>query len=594
MKKFGKLLICLSLASSIAFTGCSLVQRNTDRYLNRTVASAGEITVSKQELVSAYNSYGYQYVQYYGYTAERAVKTVLDSLINRKIMLEKAKEVIKETNDGEMAYYNGETKVATVSAKNVWQNEVWQETFDSVNEQIKDIEEKVKKERNIASSSEETEDETTPEFDSFKEYEKKVLYEDGNWSKIAESLKPAEDNTLGIGDFTQDATGDEKVSSIAFKRYIKQLTNSYKNLNLSISSLKLVLQSDFDALYSGLNLTTTEKIAFLYELERIHTSHDESKYITEYEDVYENYIQTINDSFNQKVVNYYKQLVEASYETYEQETFDDSYSKYVSAMQDDPSKIYYHRDYGVNQNGEKRAFVAVSHVLIKLSDDQISEIEDLKTKLSTGVIGQEEYDDSYQKILDKTVVHARDDEGNETEITKTVAEVRAEIYSDLEQYSTVEEKAVAFNKYIYKYGQDTGMINAEHYYAVNLDTTQTDKMVKEFADESRRLSVENEDGGNLSQPIFVSQSNYSGYHIIFNAGLFKNDLTIEQVRNLDYSDADYLYNKKLMLGTNKTVYDYIYDTIYSSDWSNYQNSILNTAKNNLKVVYYVSAYEDLY
>ncbi|MBO7508172.1 MAG: hypothetical protein J6T39_00815, partial [Clostridia bacterium] len=67
---------------------------------------------------------------------------------------------------------------------------------------------------------------------------------------------------------------------------------------------------------------------------------------------------------------------------------DDSYSKYVSQMQDDPSKVYYHKDYGLNEKGEKRAFVAVSHVLIKLSDEQISELDDLKTKLNTGVIGQ--------------------------------------------------------------------------------------------------------------------------------------------------------------------------------------------------------------
>ena len=137
MKKLGKLLICLSLASSIAFTGCSLVQRNTERYLNRTVATAGDITISKQELVSAYNSYGYQYVQYYGYTGERAIKTVLDGLINRKIMLEEAKAVIKETDNGEMAYYNGETKIATITNKNVWQNAVWTEAFESINEQIK-------------------------------------------------------------------------------------------------------------------------------------------------------------------------------------------------------------------------------------------------------------------------------------------------------------------------------------------------------------------------------------------------------------------------------------------------------------------------
>ena len=592
MKKLGKLLICLSLASSIAFTGCSLVQRNTERYLNRTVAQMGEITVSKQELVSAYNNYGYQYVQYYGYTSKKAVKTVLDSLLNRKIMLEKAKEVIKEDN-GEMAYFDGQTKIATIANKNVWQNAVWTETFKAVNEQIKTIEEKVKTERKITDTSTE-QDEQTPSFDPYKEYEKKVEYEAGNWSKIPSKLDEAEQNALGIGNFSQDQTGDAEISAVAFKRYIKQLSNNYKNLNLSISSLKLVNQAEFDGLYDNLHLSPSEKLAFLYELERLHTNYDENKYISEYENIYEANIQSITSTFNQKVVNYYKQMVESSYETYEQETFDDSYSKYVTQMQDDPSKVYYHRDYGVNEKGEKRAFVAVSHVLIKLSDDQIAEIEQLKTKRDTGVIGWQEYDEKHQQILDRTVVHARDEKGFETEEVKTVAQVRAEIYADLSQYATVEEKAEAFNKYIYKYGQDTGMINAEHYYAVNLDTNQTDKMVKAFADESRRLSQENEDGGNLSQPIYVSQSNYSGYHIIFNAGIFQNDLTIDQVRNLDESDADYLYNKKLMLGTSKTVYDYIYDTIYKSDWSNYQNSLIKTAKNNLKVVYYISAYEDLF
>ena len=140
------------------------------------------------------------------------------------------------------------------------------------------------------------------------------------------------------------------------------------------------------------------------------------------------------------------------------------------------------------------------------------------------------------------------------------------------------------------------MINAEKYYAVNLDTEVGDKMVKPFADEARRLAGLEENGGNLGSPVFVSQDNYSGYHIIFNAGIIKNDLTIEQVRNMDYSDADYLFNKKIMLGTNKTVYDYIYDTIYSSKYSQYTRSIVETAKNaeDFVITYYVSSYKDLY
>lgn len=594
MKKFGKLLIVLCLASSFVFTGCSLVQRNTERYLNRTVATVGEYTISKQDLVSAYNSYGYQYSQIYGYSAEKAIKTTLDGLIDRKIVLESAKNAIKPTQDGTMAYYVNEQKVADISNKNVWQNEVWQSTFEGVNEQIAEIEKQIRLERGIDDAAFDEDEEAKPEFDPYQEYEKKVLYQDGKWSSVKSPLAPAEETAVTIGDFVQDDTGDATISKDAFARYIKKLTLNYKDKNLSIDDLQFVTQSEFDALYSNLNLTTTEKIAFLYELERAHKVYDENKYVTEYQKVYETYVQTIDDNFNRSVVDYYKQLVEQSYETYQQESLEDSYAKYVKAMQDDSSKVYYNRDYGTNSKGEKRAFVAVSHVLIKLSDDQTAEIKDLDDKLSKGYISQRQYDDQKTQILNKTTVFARDDEGNETTVSKTVAEVRAEIASDLAQYTTTEEKAIAFNKYIYKYGQDTGMINATHYYAVNLDTEVDDKMVKEFADESRRLASESATGGNLSDPIYVSQSNYSGYHIIFNAGIIKDDLSIEQVRNLDYSDADYLYNKKLMLGTNKTMYDFIYDKIYTSNWSAYQNSIINTAKQNLKVTYYVSAYKDLY
>lgn len=98
----------------------------------------------------------------------------------------------------------------------------------------------------------------------------------------------------------------------------------------------------------------------------------------------------------------------------------------------------------------------------------------------------------------------------------------------------------------------------------------------------------------MSEPVFVSSDNYSGFHIIFNAGVVHNDLSIDQVKNLDASYAIKLYNKKLMLGADKTYYDYIYDTIVSSAYSSYTTSITNTLKQNLQVTIYVDAYKDLY
>ncbi len=588
MKKLGKALICTLLTSSILFTGCSLVQRNTERYLNRTVATADSITISKQDLISAYNSYGYQYASQMGYSTKDAVKRTLDSLIDRQIVLQKAKELIKE-NDNEEMVYNGERVIFN---KNVWQNDVWKSTFEAVNKQIANIEDEIREEQDIEKP--ESKEEENQEFDAYKPYEKKVSYEDGVWSKVKTELDEAEEEAKTIADFVQDETGDADISARAFKRYVKKLQLNYKSKHLTVSDLETVSQAQLDGLYVNFEMSPEEKISFLYELERIYKAYDDDKYITELQNVYEQDIQTIDDNFNKKVVNYYKQLVENSYETYMQDTLEDSYTAYVKAMQDDYSKVYYHRDYGLNDNGEKRQFVAVSHVLIKLSDEQISELKELKTKLETGVIGQQEYDEKCEEIKNATIVHARDEDGKETETTKTVAEVLQEIKTDLAQYQNTQDKLSAFSKYIYKYGQDSGSINAEKYYAVNLDTTVTDTMTKNFADASRELAKESEDGGNLSEPIFVSQDNYTGFHIILNAGVIKNDLTIEQIRNLDYTDADYLYNKTIKIDTNKSLYDMIYEKIYASTYSAYQRSIVETAKSNLQVVYYVSAYEDLY
>lgn len=566
VKKFSKFIICLCLMCSFVFAGCNLVQRNTDRYLNRTVATIGnEITITKKDLITAYNSYGYQYVQNYGYTAEKALKTTLDGLIDRQLVLTEAKKFIKVDDETKQVYYvtyntdGTEKSRELIYNKNVWQNEIKKQVYDGINEQIASLEKTIRKELGI---EEETSDDDTKKntYDAEKVYEKKVKYEDGKWSNILTDISKAEEP---IGDFVQNDTGDKSISEKAYKRYIKQLVSNEK----------------------GKNLSTKENEVLAREIDRVYKIYEDNKYISDFETQFEHH-QTIDNELNGKIVEYYKNLVLASYEKYKELGEQKGYEQYCKDMKDDSSKVFYHP--------VENKFVEVSHVLIKLSDEQTSQIKDLDSKLKTGEINQEQHDYEYQRIIDQTVVYARDEDGKETSTKKTVDEVYREINNELSKYSTVEEKAVAFNKFIYKYNQDTGIINKENYYVVNLDTSVEDAMVKNFADKSRELAKKNPQGGNLSEPVFVSSDNYSGFHIIFNAGVVNNDLSIDQVKNLDASYAIKLYNKKLMLGADKTYYDYIYDTIVSSAYSSYTKSITNTLKQNLQVTIYVDAYKDLY
>lgn len=75
--------------------GCNLVTKDSDRDMDQVVATVSVdegITseIKKREVVMAYLNYGYVYVQSYGYTQKKAIQTILDSLVNGKIIYQTA------------------------------------------------------------------------------------------------------------------------------------------------------------------------------------------------------------------------------------------------------------------------------------------------------------------------------------------------------------------------------------------------------------------------------------------------------------------------------------------------------------------------
>ena len=92
-KKVTGLLMCMMLLCMSLFAGCSLVEPNYKDYYNQAVAviedkETGEkIEISKKDLISAYQSYGYSYEQYYSYSREEALKETLNTLENRYITI---------------------------------------------------------------------------------------------------------------------------------------------------------------------------------------------------------------------------------------------------------------------------------------------------------------------------------------------------------------------------------------------------------------------------------------------------------------------------------------------------------------------------
>jgi len=89
------LVIALVLAIG-AFSGCGLITTDTERDLNQTVATVdiGDVHtdyITKREIVAGYMSYGYYYVQSYGYTLSKAYATVLERLVQSTVIVQQAK-----------------------------------------------------------------------------------------------------------------------------------------------------------------------------------------------------------------------------------------------------------------------------------------------------------------------------------------------------------------------------------------------------------------------------------------------------------------------------------------------------------------------
>ena len=102
MKKFlTKILsLVLTVALSIGFfSGCDLVTTDTEADMAQTIATVqlegmNKDEIKKSELVSAFNSSGYLYVYYYGYTESETYKTILEDIVNNRIVVQQAKQAL--------------------------------------------------------------------------------------------------------------------------------------------------------------------------------------------------------------------------------------------------------------------------------------------------------------------------------------------------------------------------------------------------------------------------------------------------------------------------------------------------------------------
>lgn len=534
MKKFityiFSLLFCVTM-----FAGCSLIQLNPTKYYSQTVAQIvydknNKVNFTMKDLLEAYNNYGYQLQQNDStLSSEDALKQTAKLMVQRYMLVEEIKNQIGELTPGE---------------KNV----LMRETYEHINTTLAELEDEIRVEWDrVVNEDDKDEDSSTEEEGptEYQEYEptvERVYYKEevngvtkykSKLVRVEEEKEPEDESDPG--EFVQNIT-DADVSAEAWKRYIKTLQKNNEELGIKLSDEK----------------------AFEEEINRIYGVLEENKYISKYQEHLTKNLEIDSTS----VVESYKQKYKRDYELYS-----NNESAYHTAMANDASTVYYHPNSG-------NEYVYVTHVLLGFSDETLAKIKNLEKLYQSNSIEKSVYEAKLKQLqnIETTMIDYYDEKGNKKQISAQLA--YEEILNNVSKYDkdvNFELRAKEFNKYIYKYNTDQGILNRDFAYVVNLDTNVEDQMVKEFADEARRLQKK-EGVGAMSEPILTEY----GYHIILNLGPVTN---VVEYNNIDNLTWEALYNVKTQPSSEKTLFHVEYDALNSDETK--VNAILTSLVNDL-------------
>lgn len=568
--------ICAMILSVFMFAGCNLIELNKNKYYTEKVVVIGlkdgygdeyksyEKTYTKKDLLTAYYNYSYNQVSQ-GASVEDGIENAINQMVNSDLLYNYIK----------LNFYDNPKYDLDFTTKDT--NDVKLQAFDNIQESIFEIENEIFEEWDIqfTGADDLTDEEVKSLRVSYTDYTPSVMVTEVNGKEtiiLNDSELEVHDTRTAPEHFVQEIRNKE-VSREAYTRYIKQLQDAAK----------------------AEGLDTNETTVLHNEEKRLIDAYTKSRYMEKFQNWYNKYynftydavnkVYVLNEDVQNKIVDKYKEEFIEQRDIYSQNE-----SKYHEAMAgNDISKVYYHENSG-------NEYVYVSHILLKFSDEQVKEIEELDKKLENKLISQERHDELVQDIANRTKVTY---EVDNTTHTATASEVYNRISSYVnkgdailsnpdadaeEKHNALVEKAKRFNDMLYIYNDDEGIMNADYAYVVNLDTEIQDKMVKPFADKAREMHNEG-NVGDVSEMVITEY----GVHILFYAGEVKN--VVEDINKLTAID---LIKHNTQLSSNKTLFSLRYDELSSDMYSTSATNYITNCYEFITITKFEDNFKDLY
>ncbi len=551
-------MMCISV-----FAGCSLWERNDKSYFEATVATItykdGSVDkISKRELITAFNSYGYNYVQNYGMKMEEAVKQTVESIIEKYLTIKDVRDRFEESgeelfNDREKSY-------------------LWDQTFDAIYSNLKTYRDDYKE--NTSEDSSETANASV-----FKDYESKIdsLEQDasGNWvirkkgneTKIRDTYEIHEDEN-GAFDFELKKDGkyiyqdkmfdnlfemtEEKSWRVAYNKYISDIKNNYKYKNLK-----------GDAAW------------FKFEMNRVYEILRDNYIAEKYEDIHNTANQGISSTTANDILKAYSKRVRADYTSYISHGDISGFESSILSSVGDVDYVVESKD---NANVGSYFYVAP----IKINVEGLAE---LKTQRDNKEISLSQYEIEVKKLFDKNkqLVTVRNAETGEADGKISVNQLYNLIQTNV--VGSEANKVEKYRDYFYLYNDDDSNKGKDYNAVFGVDKNGKAITSDTYKDDAIKTAIESLYNNGKAQIGDISEivQAEDGFYIFFYAGRVENLFEVSSATfdaTIDKDNILALAKKKINVFSSKTILDVLFDELDSNNFSVFQTLDMNNLRKN--------------
>ena len=603
-KKLANLLVIIFVSVCVLLTGCNLFDTNNYSALSSTVATCGSLTITREELITAYNSWGYNYTnsQYGGLSREGALKQTASDLIDQKFLINNIDDLVAKSKlDPSDEEYDAQYASLELDAEDYQYivGEVW-EYIDNVLSAYKT---ETRKELGLTVSEFDAEDKGSVTYNPQEQYEskfektesgevvKKDEKKESEYPYIPDNLtseEQAREYAKTYNYQTQIRANKIEYKRLVWTKYISALKSSQKNFGYADMTTKAVFDREIDRLVTA-NITSRKLSKFKEYIQNI--SGFEAKEI----DGQTRYVML--DEMLTKIVDKYKSVYDKNYtayelakEKYESSTAEDKKNTYLSSLASTSNRGNY--VYYGDSDAEK--MITVTHILIKLSSDVIDKIKAIEA--DTSYLNEEQRQTAINNIIYNAKAYERDNEGYDVlddkgeKVYITFGELLDRVKQDVASQPTIEKKVEKFNEYLYKYNVDSGIINAKFDYVVG--ETKTSSMVEDFTKISRELYKQGVGSVGMA---YNNDSNYTGAHIVLCTGILENIFdSKEELKTLTTDNAFSKLSTKTSISYNETLFEYFYDLVASDNYTTYQSDLLTSLKKGNSLEYVTANFSDLF